>query len=245
MGAIWVVENDLSTQRLLVFLLQQDGHDVEAFADAPTVISRLLGGHPDLVVLDLGLDDHDGLEICRFIKESASCRDLPVVIVTGRLDTMDRYRSLALGVDDFLTKPVDNLEFILRVRNRLRRSHESPLPDASPRWLEVGELALDLANHELHFRERTVSLTPSEFSILEALMRHPDRALAVETLLVESLGYPPDQGNPDVLRTHVRNLRAKVEVDPAKPQVILTVPRLGYRIGAYKLPNSEKVQGSP
>ncbi len=225
---VWIVDDDRSLRNLYSFILEQEGFSTESFGSSEEVLLRLRAGPPDILLLDLGLPDGDGQSVCRAFREGGASADTPIVVVTGSPDIADRYRSLAGGADDYLTKPIDHMELVLRMRNLLKRAagHLGHDPDV----LREGELELDLRNHELRAGERRVQLTPSEFAILRHLLERVGCPVATETLLTEALGYPPRLGNPEVLRAHVKKLRRKIEVNPDTPRYIVNRPRLGYMV---------------
>ncbi len=229
MARIWIVEDHEDCRELFAFLMEQESHDVETFATCDEALSALETGLPDAMIVDIGLPGGDGLEICRAVKGDIRSSGVSVTVVTGHTEAFDRYRALGVGADDFLTKPVDTMELVLRIRNCLRRTAAR-----SPSVLRTGDLALDAGCHQLMIGTRRISLTPSEFAIMRHLMARPGQAVDTETLLVEALGYPPRLGNPEILRTHVRRLRRKIEEAPEAPQRLVNMPRLGYRVVAQE-----------
>ncbi len=231
MALIWVVEDDLQLQALLAAVLAADGYQVATFSDGNQAIRALGKVPPDLVILDIGLPGSDGVEVCRKLRQHGSLWDVPIVAITGQSAGQDRYRMLGAGADDLLTKPFDSFELRLRVQNHLKKRNPSAEP-AAPRILEVGALRLACRNRTFALGQVRASLTPSEFAILKYLMERPGQYMDTETLLVEALGYPPRLGNPNALRTHIRNIRAKLEPAPGAASVLINVPRLGYCVQA-------------
>ncbi|MBM3266854.1 MAG: response regulator transcription factor [Candidatus Sericytochromatia bacterium] len=225
---VWIVDDDQSLRKLYAFILEQEGFSTEKFGSKEEVLLRLKAGPPDLLLLDLGLPDGDGQEICRIFRDDPAAAAIPIVVVTGSLDMTDRYRALAEGADDFLTKPIDQMELVLRMRNLLKRAAGFHLRDTE--CLRAGDLELDLRNHELRSGERQVQLTPSEFAILRHLLERVGVPVSAETLLVEALGYPPRLGNPEILRAHVKKIRRKIEDNPDEPRILVNRPRLGYMV---------------
>jgi DNA-binding response OmpR family regulator len=219
-------------RNLYAFVLEQEGFATETFGSAEEVLLRLRAGAPDLLLLDLGLPDGNGQDICRAFRDSEAAAETPIVMVTGSPDVADRYRALAGGCDDFLTKPVDHMELVLRIRNLIKRVAGHPEKERA--LMREGDLELDLRNHELRLGSRCVQLTPSEFAILRHLLERVGCPITAETLLVEALGYPPRLGNPEVLRAHIKKLRRKIEDDPDQPRVIVNRPRLGYMVPESK-----------
>ncbi len=231
MARVWVVEDDPVCLELVRFILDRDGHDIVEFTDAASVLEAVKVESPDLFLLDINLPDLSGFEVCRALREAVSSRDVPILVASTRRETADRLRMLEIGADDFLTKPFDSLELSLRIRNRLRRSTRQ---GNQPSLLSCGDLQFDPGNREVRIGSACVALTPSEAAILRYLLERSGRAVDSETLLVEALGYPPALGSPDILRTHIRNLRQKIERDPAQPSRLLNRPRLGYLLVASR-----------
>lgn len=231
MKSVWVIEDDDALQCLLAFLLEREGYQVTAFSNGTDAIRQARTRRPDLALLDIGLPGESGEEVCRVLCGGPGEDSIPVVVLTGRQEPFERYRMFSVGADDFLQKPVDNMELIMRVRNKLRRSvPENGHGAQRPRFLNSLDLTLDLANHVVKTPDREVLLTPSEFAVLKFLAERPGQAVGTETLLVQALGYPPKLGNPDVLRTHVRHLRQKLEPDPGDPTLLVNLPHVGYML---------------
>lgn len=223
---VWVVDDDPSVQGLVSFLLCQEGFAIRGFDSLAPALHALGEDRPDLLVLDLGLPDGDGLDGGARFRERVS-EDLPVLVITGSREVVDRYRTLAAGVDDYITKPLDATEFVLRVRNLLRRR---TCRHPEPRIVKAGELCLDQRLQSVKIGERDASLTPSEYAILKYLFDQQGAPADVERILVEALGYPPGLGNPEIVRTHVRKIREKIEDDPHRPTRLVNRPRLGYML---------------
>lgn len=253
MNTVWVLDDDKSVLGLYRFLLEEEGYAVSAFSAARELLEGLPTARPDMVIVDLGLPDASGIEVCRQIRHTPGLENVPLVVVTASHELSDRYTTLATGADDFLTKPVDNTELVLRVRNLMRRATGGPasVPAADGGHggpgghdghdghkghhdvLQALDMELYLRTYEVSVDSRVEALTPSEFAILRHLMERSGEPVSVETLLVEALGYPPRLGNPEVLRTHVRHLRRKIESNPETPRRLLNRPRLGYMVPSH------------
>lgn len=230
MAIVYLVEDNEPLARLVQMVLHDAGIAVTHFGDGQTAKDALEQTVPDLVILDLKLPRVTGSELCRWMRSRADLADVPVVAITASMDSQDRYMLFQEGVDDFLTKPFDSFELLLRVRNRLKRAQKTA--ERGPRALRVGDVLLDLDTLDLRAGSRSCRLTQSEFAILRFLMERPDKPVDVETLLTQALGYPPRQGNPEIVRTHVKHLRAKIEDDPSEPTRVVTLHGLGYMIKA-------------
>jgi two-component system, OmpR family, response regulator ResD len=219
---ILVVDDEPVVRDVVVRYLQRDGFatlEAENGNDARTLIAN---GAPSLVVLDVMLPGVDGLELCRWIRERS---ELPVILLTARVDETDRIVGLELGADDYVTKPFSPRELTARVRAVLRRTDREPTPAAT---IEVGDLALDGGARRVTRAGQTLALTLKEFDLLWFLASHPRHVFSREALMERVWGYQAayDTGTVTV---HVRRLREKIEPDPTNPHHLQTVWGVGYR----------------
>jgi two-component system, OmpR family, alkaline phosphatase synthesis response regulator PhoP len=224
---ILVVDDDPEIVRLLGAYLERAGCQVLTAGDGDMALYILRCEHPDLVVLDLTLPSRDGRSVMRAAREDPALADIPMIVVTARVEDADRILGLELGADDYITKPFNPREVVLRVRTVLRRSRGiAPRPN---HVLQVGKLLLDVGRHEVLLGHRAVDLTLTEFRLLEALMQGAGSALTRQELTEQSLGYA--YGSMErTLDSHIKNLRKKIEPDPARPVYIETVYGVGYRM---------------
>jgi two-component system KDP operon response regulator KdpE len=177
---------------------------------------------PDLIVLDLGLPDIDGVEVCRIVRET---HNVPIVVLSARGAEGDKVRALDLGADDYVTKPFGAEELLARIRAALRRS-DAPPPASEP--IVRGNLVIDRERFRVLRDGDEVRLTPKEFELLTFLAQHPGRVLTHRTIL-KAIWGPNAVDQPEHLRVLVGALRKKIEANPASPQYILTEPWVGYR----------------
>ncbi|MBU6427555.1 MAG: response regulator transcription factor [Cyanobacteria bacterium REEB65] len=188
---------------------------------ARTVLPRESGLRA--MILDLDASGREGFSLCRSLVDTTGA---VVFIASSGSSALDKYESYASGACEYLDKPVDPEEFACRLRARLARRgllrHSRPL--------KLGEVEIDLDASEVRIGDRRRQLTPHETAILRHLAARPGQCIPTEELLVEALGYPPRLGNPEVVRTHIRHLREKLEPDPSRPRWLVNVPRVGYRI---------------
>lgn len=201
-------------------------------ADALKIARRI---SPSLIILDIIMPGMDGLQTCQELRRDPLLQAVPILFLTARGRVEDRIQGFEAGADDYLTKPFDVRELLLRVKAILRRTGGAgqPAPDETksrPATLSVGELTLNCSNYQLSAPHRTVLLTPVEFDLVYHLMSHPGQVFSSERLLRELWDYPSDTGSPDLVRMHIRNLRLKIEPDSSNPRYILTIPRHGYTI---------------
>ncbi len=230
MARIVIIEDNQPLANLVGAVLEEEGHEVTIFSEGMAARRGLEETRADLIILDLNVPGLSGIDLCHWLRHASNQSDVPIVAITGSHETRDRYKMFSEGADDFLTKPFDTFELVLRVRNRLRRRVAEQAVAIPDRSLRVGDIEIDLETHDLRVGSRAMRLTQSEFSILHYLMQRADRPVGVDILLAEALDYPSTIGNPEVVRTHVRNLRTKLEDDPAMPTRLVNLPRLGYMI---------------
>jgi two-component system KDP operon response regulator KdpE len=221
-SVILLVEDDPSLRRALRTTLRSREFDVLEAATGETAIVVAADGRPDVVLLDLGLPDLDGLDVLRRLR---AFTDVPVIVLTARDDSADKVRSLDAGADDYVTKPFDVEELLARIRAALRRV---PNAAAQPVVVRVGDLEIDLARRLVTRGTEPIHLTRTELTLLEQLARHPGKLLTQEYLLREVWG--PGYGTEsNYLRVYVGQLRKKLGDDAGRPRLIATEPGIGYR----------------
>ncbi len=232
---ILLVEGDPELARLLSFWLAKVGPVTTTLAPTGTDGFRLAQEIlPDLIVVDAEVTGMDGLLVVRRLRAIAPFLDTPLVVLTRT--TAQKYQAFEAGANDVLTKPIDALEFQYRLQAHLRPRFRRLAAQSEP--VEAGKaqhrLKLDPRTHTVELGETNAELTPSEYAILCYLAAHPDAPATTQTLLVEALGMAPGLGNPQLVHTHIRNLRRKLEKTPSKPE-LLQFARRGYWL---KLPES-------
>ncbi len=219
---ILVVDDDPALAEMVGIVLESDGHKAYFCADGGEALDRFREVRPDLVLLDLMLPGIDGINVCRMIREVS---DVPIIMLTARTDTMDLVEGLQAGADDYVAKPFKPEELIARIHTRLRRK-EKPAAEE----LTIGDLVIDVAGHSVKRGTEALQLTPLEFDLLVALARKPWQVFSREALLEQVWGYQ-HAADTRLVNVHVQRLRAKVEKDPERPEVVLTVRGVGYRAG--------------
>lgn len=219
---ILVVDDDPAISEMIGIVLASEGFEAAFCPDGEHAIEVFNDVGPDLVLLDLMLPGKDGIEVCRDIRRIA---DTPVVMLTARTDTVDVVRGLEAGADDYMVKPFKPQELVARVKARLRRQDH----DAAER-LHIGDLVIDVAGHRVMRGSEQIQLTPLEFDLVVALARKPWQVFTREELLEQVWGYR-HQADTRLVNVHVQRLRAKVERDPERPEVVVTVRGVGYRAG--------------
>jgi two-component system KDP operon response regulator KdpE len=221
---ILVVDDEVQMRRLLSVAFAASGYQVDTAGTGTEAIDRLAVVGYDLVLLDLGLPDIDGVEVCRQMREWSQ---VPIIVVSVREDERDKVAALDAGADDFVSKPFGTDELLARVRANLRRVSNEP---ADP-TIVLGSLTVDLARRTVCRDGIEVHLTPSEYEILRVLAIHAGRVLTHRQLLREARG-PAYESETPLLRVHMVALRQKLGVPPAMPGYIVTEPGIGYRMRA-------------
>lgn len=220
---ILLIEDDAHIRRLLRAALQRADYGVVEATTAREGMSLLDIEKPDVVLLDLGLPDRDGLELIQPMRGRSSA---PLLVVSAREDTVEKVAALDLGADDYLTKPFDTEELLARIRTALRHRTSDQEDD---RLVEVGDVRIDLVHRRVERSGEDVHLTPKEYGVLAELARRPDRVLS-HTQLLRAVWGAAQENRVDYLRIAVRGLRQKLEANPARPRLIVNELAVGYRL---------------
>ena len=222
---VLVVEDEPQLRRALHLNLTARGYDVVTAEDGTGALNEHSIREPDVVILDLGLPDIDGLDVIRALRTSSQ---VPILVLSARVGSRDKVAALDLGADDFVTKPFDMDELLARLRAATRRS----LPEPARRGhVEFGQARVDLEAKSARFNDHEVHLTPTEWHLLEQLLRNPGKLITQRHLLIALRGHP-DHSDPSYLRIYMAQLRKKLESEPGRPRYLITEPGLGYRFRA-------------
>jgi DNA-binding response OmpR family regulator len=221
-GRVLVVDDDETVRDVVRRYLELAGHEVTVAGDGEKALALVAGAEPDLIVLDLMLPGIDGLEVCRRIRQHSA---VPVVMLTALGEEENRIAGLQLGADDYVTKPFSPRELALRVSSVLRRARAQPSP--SQQFVADGDLTLEVSARRAVLRDADLALTTREFDLLLFLMTNAGKAFSRTELLEKVWGW--DFGDQSTVTVHVRRLREKIELVPAKPVRIATVWGVGYR----------------
>lgn len=227
-GNILVVEDEVDIQEIVSYNLEKAGFTVASVDSGEAALQLIRKELPDLVVLDLMLPGMDGLEVCRLLKQDASTRDLPILMLTARAEEVDRVVGLELGADDYVVKPFSARELTLRIQAILRRLAEGRDPvaaDTDPKALRFGPLTIDKAAHRATVEGDVLALTSTEFSLLATLAERRGRVQSREELLNTVWGYDY-AGYGRTVDTHIRRLREKLG---GASEMVETVRGVGYR----------------
>ena len=220
---ILIIEDEPAIRRLLRTTLNAQGYQVGEAATGAEGLAAIASQAPDLVMLDLGLPDIDGLEIIRRLRSDSS---VPLIVLTARSDERTKVKALDLGADDIVTKPFGAEELVARVRTALRHRI---LEQDEPPVFHTGEIAVDLVRRVVTVGGNTVKLSPKEYDLLTQLVIHAGKVLTYNHLFREVWDIPYT-GDPQYLRVYIRQLRRKLEVDPDQPRYIVTELGVGYRL---------------
>ena len=221
MTRVLVIDDEPQILRALRINLRARQYEVYTAQTGAQALAEAAHHPPDLVILDLGLPDLDGVEVIDGLR---GWTDVPIIVLSGRADSTDKVEALDAGADDYVTKPFGMDELLARMRAVTRRS----AAEVSEPQVSLGDATIDLAAKRVIRGEKDIRLTPTEWHLLEVLLRHPGKLLSQRQLLQEvwGPGYADATGN---LRLYMAQLRRKLEPDPARPRWLLTEPGMGYR----------------
>jgi two-component system alkaline phosphatase synthesis response regulator PhoP len=226
MNHVLVVDDEPAIVDIVRDYLADAGFRVSTARSGEEAMRHVRSIRPDLVVLDLGLPGVDGLDVARTIRATSA---VPIIMLTARSDEADRVVGLELGADDYLVKPFSPRELLARIRAVLRRSAAVAGPDDESRPLVVGELTVDPLRRHVTVGDRAVELTATEFDLLVRMAAAPGRVFTRGQLLETIHGVAVDAGE-RAIDAHIKNLRRKVEADPHRPRLLVTVHGVGYRL---------------
>jgi DNA-binding response OmpR family regulator len=245
---ILVIEDDYIVARTIERCLRGEDFRVTLASRGEKGLFMARQNPPDLVILDIIMPDLDGYQVCQAMRSDPQLAEIPILFLTAKVKPQDKIAGFAAGADDYLCKPFNVDELMLRVQAILRRTrpqfkgqelspnsaagdeHHPPLASSS-HCLSVGGFTLDTRTFELHTPQRgKVRLTPLQYDILYHLMTHPGETFSPARLLDEVWDFPSGKGSPDLVRVHIKTLRERIENDPRAPTFIRTIPGLGYTV---------------
>jgi two-component system, OmpR family, response regulator MtrA len=221
-GRVLVVDDDLALAEMLGIVLRGEGFEPVFCSDGSEALRVFRDSRPDIVLLDLMLPGRDGVEVCRLIRAESGT---PIVMLTAKSDTVDVVVGLESGADDYIVKPFKPKELVARIRARMRRNDDVAIQE-----LEISDVTIDVTGHTVRRGDEVLSLTPLEFDLLVCLARKPGQVFSREALLEEVWGYR-HSADTRLVNVHVQRLRAKIEHDPERPDIVLTVRGVGYKAG--------------
>ncbi len=228
---ILAVDDERQMRMLLMDALRSAGYEASQASSAREALALITTRRPDLLVLDVGMPEMDGLTLCRKLREDPRYVTLPILFLTAYTQPEDIIRGLDAGADDYTLKPINLPVFLARVRALLRRAEISTGEGAEEQAiLTVGGITLNSNTYQVQIGDRSIPLTATEHRLLRYMMEHSNQPLSPQRLLEAVWEYPPFTGDPDLVRVHVRNLRTKLEQDTRQPKYIQTVHGVGYMI---------------
>ena len=227
MTRILVVEDEESFSDALTFMLAKEGFETAVANTGNGAIEEFERNGADLILLDLMLPGMSGTDVCKTIRQKSA---VPIIMVTAKADEIDKIVGLEIGADDYVTKPFSSRELVARIRAVLRRNVEIE-EHLNSSVLEVGDSRMDIERHTVSVRGEAIQLPLKEFDLLELLLRNAGRVLT-RGQLIDRVWGSDYVGDTKTLDVHVKRLRAKIEVDPAEPVMLLTVRGLGYKFEA-------------
>lgn len=225
---ILMIDDDAALLRLAELNLTRAGYRFVSAQHGIAGLQALEREHPSLVLLDVSMPRLDGWETCRLIRQVS---DVPIIMLTGRDEEADKARGLDLGADDYLTKPFGFVELEARIRATLRRASMPSIKERNRQktFFRSGALTVDITAHQVTLRGKPVALTPTEFRLLEHLLKHTGMVLTHSQLLTAAWGFAYSEAT-ELLKPAISRLRQKVEEDPSHPSLIQTVHGVGYRL---------------
>ncbi|MBU0492738.1 MAG: response regulator transcription factor [Chloroflexi bacterium] len=226
---VWAVQNSLA----------DEGYEVLSTGDGVEALAVARRHHPDLIVLDILMPGMNGLQVCHNLRRDPTLAAIPILFLTALSAIGDRVTGLDQGGDDYLIKPFSLAELKARIRALLRRGQTAAASGPAD-WearLVVGPLTLDLHACQVSVGGQVMGLTPIEFNLLRHLMTYPSTVFSSEQLLQQVWGYAWGTADPSLVRWHIKNLRAKIEPDPAQPTYLRTIPRHGYLLAVALTPS--------
>lgn len=224
---ILVVEDDPAVSQSLHSALTCEGYQVTCKVEGGEALAYAKKAQPHLILLDVRLPDGSGFDVCRQMRQQGLHQ--PIVMLTAQQEEMDKVLGLEMGADDYITKPFSLRELLSRLRAQLRRAY-GELSSSEANLLLVDDLRIDLTRSQVWRGDAPLGLTPTEYKLLVHLARHRNQALSRSQIVEAVWGYTADAESERTVNVHIRRLREKIELDPSRPQLLLTVPGVGYRL---------------
>ena len=221
-GRVLVVDDDAALAEMLTIVLRTEGFESRVCSSGDRALAAFRDFRPEVVLLDLMLPGKDGIDVCKQIRAESG---VPIVMLTAKSDTVDVVLGLESGADDYVVKPFKPKELVARIRARVRK-----YDGAAPESLQIGDLEIDVAGHQVTRGDEVISLTPLEFDLLVCLARKPWQVFTREVLLEQVWGYR-HAADTRLVNVHVQRLRSKIEHDPENPEIVVTVRGVGYKAG--------------
>ena len=226
---ILIIEDDPAVAQSLEAGLLKEGFRVGVKSNASDAIAAIQKNIPHLVILDIRLPDSSGFDVCRKIRQMGF--HFPIIILTARHETLDKILGLEIGADDYITKPFNLRELVSRIRAQLRRAY-GEFSNSDSDHLLVDDIVIDLSSGQALRNDAALNLTPIEFRLLTFMAHHRGHVLSRAQIVEAIWGHGSDPDSEQSVNVHIRRLREKIEIDPGRPRLILTVPGIGYRLAS-------------
>lgn len=224
---ILIVDDEKEIGDLLEIYLKNEGYDIIRAFDGFQALEQLAGNRVDLIILDIMMPKMDGIQACLKIREE---KNMPIIMLSAKTQDMDKILGLTTGADDYVSKPFNPLELVARVKSQLRRYKRlNTAYSAETNELEIDDLVINVATHEVKVDSKVIKLTPREFAILELLARNRGMVFSIEKIY-EKVWNEPFYQSDSTIMVHIRKIREKIELNPRKPRFIKTVWGVGYKI---------------
>ncbi|MBS5523760.1 MAG: response regulator transcription factor [Clostridiales bacterium] len=224
-ASVLVVEDDIQIRNFILYALKQEGFKTHMAGNAQSALSLIVSEPLDIVLLDMGLPDYDGMEVIKKVREWS---DIPIIVVSARDQDKEKAAALDAGADDYITKPFSATELMARIRVALRHMYKQTVQNVQTVY-QVGELSIDLEKRLVYLDKKELHVTPMEYSLLSLLFKNMGKVLTTNTIIREiwGVGYGTDT---QALRALMAGLRRKIEKNPGKPRYIMTEIGVGYRL---------------
>lgn len=227
---ILIIEDDKAVARSLHDGLAKEGYVIQISQSGSAGIEATQNDQPHLIILDIRLPDGSGFDFCRKIRQAGLHQ--PILILTVRDEPIDKVLGLEIGADDYMTKPYNPNELNARIRSLLRRAY-GEFSSAESKLIFIGDLTIDILRATVTRNNNVINLTPTEYRLFVHMAKHPGQVISRSQLVASIRGYETDEiSDSQTITVYMRRLREKLEYDPAKPKLILTVPGIGYRLSA-------------
>lgn len=230
MFKVLVIDDEQHILDLVSINLNMSGYEVDIAKDGAEGLAKAKTTNYDAIIVDVMMPKLDGYTVCEQLRSNSSTKETPIIMITAKSTLDDKVKGFDSGADDYITKPFEPQELLVRLKALMRRS-KKPIPQDKKikEILAAGDLKLYPDVLKISIKDREVSLTPIEFEIIYCLLQHTDQPVKLSNILLEVWGYQEDE-NPDMLRVHFRHLRQKMEENPKQPKYLITVMNVGYRL---------------
>lgn len=223
--SILIVEDDLQIQRFVKYIIEKENYKVHVAGNAQSALSMIVSEKIDLVILDLGLPDFDGMEVIKKVREWS---EIPIIVVSARDQDKEKVAALDAGADDYITKPFSATELLARIRVAVRHLYKKGIKNFETNY-KIGDLVIDIEKRQVYMKQQEIHLTPNEYTLLTLLAKNAGKVMTTDYILKQIWGINCGSDT-QVLRALMAGLRRKIEEIPAKPRYIITEVGVGYRL---------------